>query len=94
MDAFDKNKLDTQDLVHPKEYKPNTKADLSLIEKYFIDKFPRDLVLTFYQFKYWVDLFYESCGSFSGNYLISNSFFKDNYPAKEIAAFGLQTIRS
>ena len=86
--------MDSVDLTHPNNYKPNIKANLSLIKKYFIDKFPKDVLLTFYQFKYWIDLFYESCGSFTGNYMISHGFFKDNYPADMITKLGLQTIRS
>lgn len=89
LEMFDSKKLDTIDLPRYSDYKPIKIIEnyIALLTKYFVQPFSRLSQPTFYQFKYWVDLFYESCSSFTGSYQISHKFFLNDYGEPNIKKY-------
>lgn len=94
LESFHLNTLDATDLDHPSVYKVKRKLDIGLIKQHFVDKFPTRTPLTYYQYKYWIDLFYESCSAFTASYQISCQFFRNDYNKKYIEKYKLQHVRT
>jgi hypothetical protein len=81
LNCYDKNLLDSTDLPNIEKYKPTKLVEkhVELLTKYFSLPFSALAQPTYYEFNYWVNLFYESCCSFSGSYMISNKYFTTDY---------------
>ena len=71
---------------------PNNSQEL--LKKYFFDPLSKLVRPTYYQYQYWISLFYESCVNFSSTYQIKKTSILENYDKQSQEKYKMKTFRS